>query len=623
MALILRSSSNRIQTEQSRNQPIVQTLSPTSVSGRAPLAEASPYPDATQALLSSLPPQRDIEILVNNLSGISIFFYQCSSKPRSSWPRGIAKDHISEVNLLYPESNPILLARQMLLFVAGLQHLSPTKSIPGLTKHHHAIMEQLADSAIRLVNSNDALLNTLEGLENLMFECFYHIDKGNIRRSWMTLRRAVMTAQLLGLHRSGHHRFKAINRQNDNDPAFMWISVVSMEQFLSLLLGLPASSSGADFTISEAIHHAVENGNFSMLISCLARKIIERNQINTSYKALELTQEIDQDLLRVSGQLQPVFWRTLDLAGFDPNSAEAFYETRRLWDHMYYYSLLIQLHLPYMLNPIHVSQRIYSRIACAHASREILIRQTILCTFKPATAGCKLGEFVTLITGMTLILAHISGQYSKGTENLLAHQRLGDRATVKQALVSMESMSEMHEDVLAAKCAALLETLLDMEARLADRHLHSGQGDDKYVMFIKVPYVGAIRISQDGISMAPSDLEQERVPCDGVTIGGFGSIYVRTPEDGRETRRDASTPSAAAALAGGASSVSQSEEEVTEGSSGEFPTLDHTITDAATDVEDWVFQGFDTAFFNSLMRGAGEQLLNSTEAEEWNYTSLT
>ncbi|OPB42367.1 hypothetical protein A0O28_0034840 [Trichoderma guizhouense] len=187
----------------------------------------------------------------------------------------------------------------------------------------------------------------------------------------------------------------------------------------------------------------------------------------------------------------------------------------------------------------------------------------------------------------------------------------------------MESMSEMHEDVLAAKCAALLETLLDMEARLADRHLHSGQGDDKYVMFIKVPYVGAIRISQDGISMAPSDLEQERVPCDGVTIGGFGSIHVRTLEDGRETRRDASTPNAAAALAGGASSVSQSEEEVIEGSSGEFPTPDHTITDAAIDVEEWVFQGFDTAFFNSLMRGAGEQLLNSTEAEEWNYTSLT
>jgi hypothetical protein len=61
----------------------------------------------------------------------------------------------------------------MLLFAVGLQHLSPTKTIPGLTKHRCAIMEQLADSAIELVNTSDVLLGTLEGLENLILEGFY------------------------------------------------------------------------------------------------------------------------------------------------------------------------------------------------------------------------------------------------------------------------------------------------------------------------------------------------------------------------------------------------------------------------------------------------------------------
>ena len=46
-----------------------------------------------------------------------------------------------------------------------------------------------------------------------------------------------MTAQLLGLHRPGHYRFKIVNQQNDLDPAVMWACVVSTEQFLCLLLG--------------------------------------------------------------------------------------------------------------------------------------------------------------------------------------------------------------------------------------------------------------------------------------------------------------------------------------------------------------------------------------------------
>lgn len=53
--------------------------------------------------------------------------------------------------------------------------------MPGLTKHHRPIMEQLADSAIKLVNTNDVLLGTLEALENIILEGFYHIDRGNIR----------------------------------------------------------------------------------------------------------------------------------------------------------------------------------------------------------------------------------------------------------------------------------------------------------------------------------------------------------------------------------------------------------------------------------------------------------
>lgn len=42
-----------------------------------------------------------------------------------------------------------------------------------------------------------------------------------------------------------------------------------------------------------------------------------------------------------------------------------------------------------------------------------------------------MGDFIALISGMTLMLAHTLSHCNKGTENLLVHHRVGDRATVE------------------------------------------------------------------------------------------------------------------------------------------------------------------------------------------------
>ncbi|CAG8908673.1 unnamed protein product [Penicillium egyptiacum] len=615
--------SSGLQTENLPSQLATPQLPPAPASSHGSSLEASAYPSITQALRSSLPPRKDIEILLESLSSMSIFCYKSSFKLCSSWPSEMAKEQIPVANLLYSEIHPVSLARHMLLFAVGLQHLSPTKGIPGLTKHHRTIMEQLADSAVKLVNTNDVLLGTLEGLENLILEGFYHIDDGNIRRAWITMRRAVMTAQLLGLHRPGQYRFKTVYQHNDLDPALMWACVVSTEQFLCLLLGLPTSTSGASFTIPRATSACVESGNLPVLIPDVVRKIIERNQMHAPQEALDLTQEIDQELLGVTEQWPPAFWRPLQLAGLEVDSPDAFWETRRAWDHIFYYSLVNQLHLPYMLNPRHFSQRVYSRIACASASREILIRQTAIRTFNPVTAGCRMGDFVALIAGMTLMLAHILSHCNKGTENLLVHQRVGDRATVERALECMESMSEQHEDVLTAKCAVVLKNLLDIEAGPAESHSDDGQEDDQNVLVVKVPYAGAIKIARDGISITLFDKEQEQVPNEGVTIGGFGSIHVRTPHDSGHT--DPVTPDAVAAGATAdvvrPSSARKHGRPVSQARSGDiFALPEETFPAAAAGTEEWLFQGLDTAFFDVLINGAGEQPLNGTDIEGWNFT---
>lgn len=541
-----------------------------------------------------------------------MFCYQSSFKPCSSWASEIAKVHEERpiANLLSPESHPVLLARQMLLFAVGIQHLPSTKFIHSLTKHHHTIMEELVDSAISLVNANDVLLGTLEGLDNLILEGFYHMDGGNIRRSWITIRRAVMTAQLLGLHRPGHYRFKVLKKENDLDPPVMWACVVSTEQYLSLLLGLPTSTSSVVFTIPRAMSTSTESGNLPVLIPGVVRKIIERNQIQASQEALVMTQAIDRELLDVIETSSSAFLRPLHLAGLEVDSAEAFWETRRAWDHIFYYSLVNQLHLPYMLNPKHTPQRMYSRIACANASREVLTRQIAIRTFNPITAGCRMGDFVALIAGMTLIIAHILSHCNKGMENLLIHQRVGDRATVEQALECMASMSELHEDVLAAKCAALLKDLLDIEAGNKGKRDGCQEGTQSELT-VKVPYVGAIRIARDGISIAALDTEEEKIPHDGVTIGGFGSIHVNAP---RASHHDTDVPTVHTTK--GKSTHQYDNEPIQASSVDVLPLPEETAPHASAGMEEWLFQGFDTAFFDLLMSGAQEQPPENTDSEE-------
>ena len=259
------------------------------------------------------------------------------------------------LDLRQPERHPILLARQMFLFAAALRQIPRNATIPGLGKHHHETMDELAESAISKVTTNDALLGTIEGLELMILEGFYHMDCGDARRAWVTNRRAIVTAQLLGLHRPGHHRFKIIDSCAKLNPEDMWISVVCMERVSSLLLGLPTSVADIVLTVPTL-------GNVLIVrLGNAAGRILERNRIDAPQEALDLTKDIDQELINIADQMPSEFWRPLSFARLARDSQQAPNEIRRALDHGRYYNLIIQLHLPHMLCPTHASQRAYSK----------------------------------------------------------------------------------------------------------------------------------------------------------------------------------------------------------------------------------------------------------------------
>ncbi|EED15466.1 conserved hypothetical protein [Talaromyces stipitatus ATCC 10500] len=255
------------------------------------------------------------------------------------------------------------------------------------------------------------------------------------------MRRAVTATQLMGLHERRHYRFKVLNDDNGLDPVNIWNCIVSMENIMFLVLGPPSSTGGTtsnpamekvaatSSTTAPSLRNQSSNILPTLIIHATS-KILKRNQLYIPQQTFDMTREIDQELIKMTEQLPSSSWRPPSLAGLELDSVQAFWEARRAWDHMYYYTIVNQLHLPYTLCMRHTPRVIYSSMACVNASRKILIRQIAI-------------HFVALIAGMTLILAHlVSHSHDENdkfnSDNVLVHQRSSDRVTLEQALECMK-----------------------------------------------------------------------------------------------------------------------------------------------------------------------------------------
>jgi hypothetical protein len=255
----------------------------------------------------------------------------------------------------------------------------------------------------------------------------------------------------------------------------------------------------------------------------------------------------------------------------------------------------------------------YSKIACVNAGREILSRHIDLQSFEPAVSRCRMIDFPALIAGMALMLAHAISHCGKKSENMFAHQRSSDRAMVQRTLENMEFVSELQQDTLLVKCAKLLTELLAIEEDAAKTHRHGvDQRQDgaetrdygRNMLIARAPFLGGIRLSKEGIAAAKAD--QDSGLSESTSIGGIGAIHINSlrPSENDPNQTALDVP------------VQQSNT-----TSNAMPTAphefamqgDYSLLDGTAGLDDWAFLGADTAFFESLMRGAGDMPIDDAE----------
>ncbi|KAF2452836.1 hypothetical protein BDY21DRAFT_328633 [Lineolata rhizophorae] len=525
------------------------------------------YEQVSATLHAALPPREDIHLMIK--AGIDVSLHKLTTHPYPVLAQnpGGGKGDLAEI----PEAktHPALLAKYLLILATCLQFVHPelhAEEIHDLSEPPRLLMRRLADTAISLVTSNDEFLGSVEGLECVMLESIYEANSGNLRRAWFACRRAMVVAQMMGIHRSGIQQpLKVISLSKPVYPSYIWYRIVATDRQLCLMLGLPQGSVDVSMASEAALACDTPSGRFERKQCVIASRILERNEwsdpaIADSFAAL---QELDAELQRAANEMPSIWWLVPNLASLVHDPEKTFWETLRLLEQMLYFNLLNLLHLPYMLRSSTPDtdqvgngganyKYEYSKLTSVNASRELLTRFIMFRSFNRVAFCCRSVDFFALTAAMTLVIAHLDGhrkqrqrQHSAGIGgiNVLAHHRNGDRAMMERVLENMEAVAKLSTDVLSERSSSLLRSLLALEADAAegrhgnvDRDCFAAAADDGQSLRIGIPYFGTIRIDREGVismdaprrATPPSPAQQRHMPTETVV----SSPAIRASEDG-------------------------------------------------------------------------------------------
>ncbi|CEJ93681.1 hypothetical protein VHEMI09254 [[Torrubiella] hemipterigena] len=535
-------------------------------------------------------------------------------------------------------THPVTLARLMLTFAITLQ--SPSgHQIAGLCEPQGVLMRRLVAAATTWVTTKHDMHTSIDSLACILLEAVYEINCGHLRRAWAVYRRAMTVAQLMGLHRPNIGPVQRIDDQDDTDPEFMWFRIVYMDRYLSLLLGLPQGTPDKSIGPAATLRQEPPLGKFERLLTVIASRILERNESPFHLDDSATTKSIDNDLLSVSIAMPSSFWRPISFHGHSPGSPDTLLETVRLSAHVYYYSLLIQLHLPYMVQGIaanSASDDDYSKTTCANASREIITRFIAHRTFNPKSLCSRPVDFFALLAAMTLILAHLNTRHHPAAAKHLAHHRSTDRALLEQTLERVQFISSLNShDAIYENSAALIHSLLQIEASgedcyIADRsdemHLNAERGQ----LHLQIPYIGRIKITRQNPTVM-REASQNSPLSPGLPASAqyssSNAVLQTTPQQtDRRLRGHANASSSnvgnseRVSIVEQSSTFAQSPEVYTASSTQYSPVnpsnpfmqqqqrqrqhMAHFSLQGADGVDDWTLEGVDMAFFDNLLRGA-------------------
>ncbi|OHE90582.1 hypothetical protein CORC01_14129 [Colletotrichum orchidophilum] len=604
----LRASDPHATPENSAWPPVSATAAAVSasISGPAPHQSALDSPAAKQPLVGSkydkicreihsvFPSLQDVKTIVQSSRGpifVLIVFYsyqdilEGKSQPTSSLTA------IPDV-----AKHPAVLAKHLLQLTICLQQLppcfDPSQLEIGLKGSIQDTMAAWA-AAASAVTSNDELVGSAEGLECLILEGFYLVNSGNLRKAWLAMRRALSLAQLMGIERDGSRPLKSCDPATD--PSTMpsshslWSRINSCDRYLSLLLGLSAGSQDNSFMSEPFLARDTQMEKLEKRYTAISLRIIERNR-TSAMEAFGITQSVDCELEHAAKSMGRSWWEIPSVPDYADTTAQMSIMSHLMLQ-IHHHSLLILLHLPYMLRNQTNTRFDYSKNTCLESSRAVLRRCVIFRTANNAAFSCRHIDYSSLMAAMTLLLGHLSRPPSIREEDW-SRQRSEDRALAETVLAKMEELALLNDDKLSGESAEIIRQLLPIVDCCSGAKPPLCPESEVKNLQLSIPYLGIINIKTTANQTAEShllDLSHSQLPTPANT----------TTVSSESLQQDTPPAVSLEAFLGQDNTIPH--EDVCAGFSADY--LGWPCPGITAEAGDWAFQGVDTTYWSLLNSG--------------------
>ncbi|MCJ1447539.1 MAG: hypothetical protein MMC23_008050 [Stictis urceolatum] len=366
-----------------------------------------------------------------------------------------------------------------------LQRTRLPDSISSLVKSYLKIADtQISVGSLGAPDFNS--LATVAGLECYMLQFKLYINSGQPRKAWQSVRKAMNTAVLMGLH----NRSKFSHQRHDT----LWRSIWQADRQLSLILGLPYGISEFHPGIREPRGEQTIPAIFMHKLSIICGHVCDRDQ-NYENADYSLTLSIERELEECKASVPIEFWD----AEPDPSMGVAEVYGRQVMK-IYYCQILKMLHIPYMLKTSIGTSFEHSRVTAVHASREMYhAYQALRELQQSAGVVCDLMDFQVFSAAIVIVINLISSPSLLDTDQVASDWEL-----VQNLIADLDFTSKAMECNVAAQAARLLEYLSMAAHGIYD-------GTDGYSAVI--PYFGRVKVKRlkntesDGWSVPSSDLQ--------------------------------------------------------------------------------------------------------------------
>ncbi|KIW91176.1 uncharacterized protein Z519_08071 [Cladophialophora bantiana CBS 173.52] len=406
------------------------------------------------------------------------------------------------------KGSPLTIARTLMHFAILIQQLPPEFDTSRLQFNSpiETVLQKYLYYVADLVTSKDDFACTMEGLECLLLQSLFYINDGNLRRAWLAARRALYTAQFLGLQKS----YLSCIRNSDGDGAshranaMMWTRTVMLDRFLAPILGLPCGAGsdcfGEDGTMVPIIDFI---DVFERRLCVIAGLIAARNQKDPA-PGYTTTLDIDEKLEKLAKDMGDMLTKipTLHTPHPSPADEDSF---KLVMSQIWFYQITIILHIPWMLRAFTDSKFEYSRFACLNASREHLRRYLALRDTNNTQNTARIVDFGTVIAAVTLILNRVES----ATRDTATSDGDSDMKLVSKVVESMRTVSRGPREFMARQGVEVMEALLELKNGNRDR-------DTSDTLRFTIPFFGPIVISRSNTpaGATPAAIAQNTLNAD-------------------------------------------------------------------------------------------------------------